>query len=236
MLLVSWGMFWELGASNAHANETVFLVHGLGRTKHSMGIMRRRLRRDGYRVVRFSYDSRKQSVDESAKKLQQAIAKELRRKDAPAKIHFVTHSLGGILVRKIFEASQPEQLGRVVMLSPPNKGSELPDKLGKIALYRMVTGPAGMQLGTKRDSYPNQLARVSFDLGVITGDRSFNPFYSSLIPGKDDGKVSVESAKVAGMHDYLVVHSTHTWIMNRKFVYRQVLNYLQEGRFEHADS
>jgi triacylglycerol esterase/lipase EstA (alpha/beta hydrolase family) len=231
LLLIGGYMFWELSASDVHAGETVFLVHGLGRSSRSMGLMRRRLRHEGYRVVAVGYNSRKLTIDESAEKLAEAVSNELQRADAPEKIHFVTHSLGGILVRKVLADEQPPELGRVVMLSPPNKGSELPDKLGKIWLYRMVTGPAGLQLGTEKNSYPNQLGPVDFDLGVITGNRSFNPLYSLLIDGKDDGKVSVESAKVEGMNDFLTVHSTHTWIMNRRFVYRYVSKFLAEGRF-----
>jgi len=216
----------EMSAKEVQRNECVFLVHGLGRTKHSMGVMKRHLKKEGYRVVSVSYDSRSLSVDESVAELKKAVSNELNSAMPPAKIHFVTHSLGGILTRKILESEVPEQLGRVVMLSPPNHGSELPDKLGKI------TGPAGMELGTEKDSYPNSMGTVKFSLGVITGDRSLNPFYSGCIPGKDDGKVSVDSAKVDGMADFLVVHSSHTWIMNRKVVRNQVVCFLQNGEFE----
>lgn len=222
----------EIAAKELQRNECVFLVHGLGRTKHSMGVMKRHLKKEGYRVVSVSYDSRSLSVDDSVAELKKAVSNELNSAKPPAKIHFVTHSLGWILTRKILEKNAPEQLGRVVMLSPPNHGSELPDKLGKIKLYRKVTGPAGMELGTEKDSYPNSMGAVKFSLGVITGDRSLNPLYSGCIPGKDDGKVSVDSAKVDGMADFLVVHSSHTWIMNRKAVCKQVVYFLQNGEFE----
>ncbi len=217
---------------DARSNECVFLVHGLGRTKNSMMIMKHHLKKEGYRVVSFSYDSRNLSVDSAVHKLKTAVSNELNKASAPDKLHIVTHSLGGILTRKMFESETPEQLGRVVMLAPPNKGSELPDKLGKISLYKKVTGPAGMELGTGKGAYPTRLGVVNFELGIIAGDRSLNPFYSSLVKGKDDGKVSVESTKVEGMSDFLVMHTSHTWIMNRKAVRKQVVYFLQNGCFE----
>jgi len=235
-LLMGGYMSINVEAGDAKPDECVFLVHGLGRSRHSMGIMKRRLKREGYKVVSFGYDSRKLTVDEAVEELQQAVSNELSGVDAPTRINFVSHSLGGILIRKLMKTDRPAQLGRVVMLSPPNKGSELPDKLGKIKLYRKVTGPAGLELGTEKDSYPNKLGRVDFPLGVITGDRSFNLLYSKCIPGKDDGKVSVNSAKVEGMADFLVVHSSHTWIMNRKMVFKQVAAFLRDGKFDGDES
>jgi len=233
VLLGGVGLFASIvGAKEVKGDETVFLVHGLGRTQNSMMIMKHHLKQEGYRVVSFGYDSRHMSVDDSVQNLVVAVSNELHRASPPTKLHFVTHSLGGILTRKMFESGVPAQLGRVVMLSPPNQGSELPDKLGRIGLYRTVTGPAGMELGTGADSYPSKLGVVNFELGVIAGDRSLNPLYSSFIPGKDDGKVSVESAKVDGMADFLVMHTSHTWIMNRKSVRKQVVHFLRNGLFD----
>jgi len=233
VLLGGGGLFASVvNEKKVENDECVFLVHGLGRTKNSMMLMKHHLKKEGYRVVSFSYDSRHLSVDRAVQKLEAAVSNELHKASPPAKLHFVTHSLGGILTRKIFEFGTPEQLGRVVMLAPPNKGSELPDKLGKISLYKKVTGPAGMELGTGEDAYPAKLGTINFELGVIAGDRSLNPFYSSLVKGKDDGKVSVESTKIAGMSDFLVMHTSHTWIMNRKAVRKQVVYFLSKGRFD----
>ncbi len=238
VLVFGGGGFFASGinAKEIKSNECVFVVHGLGRTSNSMMLMKHHLKKEGFQVVSFSYDSRHISVDSAVQKLQTAVYNELHKASPPVKLHFVTHSLGGIMTRKMLESKVPEQLGRVVMLSPPNQGSELPDKLGKIGLYKTVTGPAGLELGTGKDSYPNQLGAVKFPLGVITGDRSLNLLYSCCIPGKDDGKVSVESAKVDGMADFLVVHSSHTWIMNRKVVRKQVVNFLRNGYFEKSEN
>jgi len=234
MMFVFGGGFFVFGtnANEIKSNECVFVVHGLGRSCNSMMLMTHHLKKAGFQVISFSYDSRHISIESAVQKLEAAVFNELHKVSAPAKLHFVTHSLGGILTRKMLESEAPAQLGRVVMLSPPNQGSELTDKLGKIGLYKIVTGPAGLELGTGKDSYPNNLGVVNFPLGIITGDRSLNPLYSCFIPGKDDGKVSVESAKVSGMSDFLVVHSSHTWIMNKKVVRKQVVNFLRNGYFE----
>ena len=107
------------------------------------------------------------------------------------RLHFVTHSLCGIMVRAYLAWAKPENLGHVVMLGPPNKGSEVVDAMQALAAFDWVNGPAGRQLGTDASSFPNRLPRVNFSLGIIAGTVSFNPVYSNFIDGPDDGKVSV---------------------------------------------
>jgi hypothetical protein len=148
-----------------------------------------------------------------------------------SKINFVTHSMGGILVRYYLENYEVPHLGRVVMLSPPNQGSEVVDKLKESPIFQWINGPAGQQLGTDADSIPKTLGPPNYELGIITGDRSINPILSLLIPGKDDGKVSVKNAKLAGMKDFLVVHKTHPLIMNDEEVLQQVTAFLKKGMF-----
>jgi hypothetical protein len=118
------------------------------------------------------------------------------------------------------------------MLSPPNKGSELPDSFSDVAGFSAVMGPTARSLGTGSNSLPNSLGPVTHDVGVITGDRTVNPFYSYIIPGTDDGKVSVERAKVDGMKDFIVVPCSHTFIMADKDVMRQTAYFLRYGRFD----
>ncbi len=139
--------------------------------------------------------------------------------------------MGAILVRYYVEHHEVPHLGRVVMLSPPNNGSEVVDKFKDSPIFRWINGPAGQQLGTGADSLPKTLGAPNYEVGIITGDKTINPILSLLIPGKDDGKVSVESAKLRGMKDFLVVHKTHPFIMNDKKVLEQVTAFLKNGAF-----
>ena len=150
-------------------------------------------------------------------------------------IHFVTHSLGGILVRQYLREHEIPRLGRVVMLGPPNQGTEVVDRLREFPGFRFVYGEAGLQLGTGRDSVPKQLGEVNFDLGVIAGTRSINLFLSTMIPGENDGKVSVGNTRVEGMNDHLAMEVTHTFMMRNDRVIAQVIHYLRHGRFQRSD-
>jgi triacylglycerol lipase len=214
--------------------ERVVLLHGLARTGRSMEKMARALAAAGYRVCNVSYPSRKYSIAELVEKF---LKPELERcKDKQnLPIHFVTHSMGGILLRLLVASDGAEGIGRVVMLSPPNGGSEVVDKLGGWGMFRMFNGPAGSELGTVPTALPLSLGPADFHLGIITGNRSINFFLSMLIPGPDDGKVSIERAKLEGMDDFLVIPATHPFIMKHPEAIRQTLHFLQYGEFEHAN-
>jgi len=185
----------------------------------------------GDSVRNIDYPSRKLDIDG----LSDLLGKELEACCAKgvSKVHFVTHSLGGIVVRYYLEKHDPENLGRVVMLSPPNSGSELADLLHDVPLAEAYTSESRLQLGTEENSVPRQLGPVDYDLGIITGDRSIVPVFSWIIPGPDDGMVSVQSAQVEGMSDFIVVPHSHTFIMNSPEVISQVTHYLENGKFDH---
>lgn len=211
--------------------ENVILLHGLGRSRWSMRTMEKALTQSGYRVFNMGYPSTTKAIPDLAAELHVQVQHCCHTNQT----HFVTHSLGGILVRSYLTHYPLDNLGRVVMLSPPNKGSELVDVLGKVGAFTLILGPASGQLSTQPSSIPNQLNQrgpVDFELGVITGNRSFNPLTSWLIPGPDDGRVSVNSAQVAGMADFLVVPRTHTFIMSSRTVIEQTVNFLRTGKFE----
>jgi len=211
--------------------DNVILLHGLARTERSMARLRRALERQGYRVINVGYDSRKGDVATLA---ETSIAPALDACADGGRIHFVTHSMGGILLRQFLARHIIENLGRVVMLGPPNKGSEVVDRLRDVPGFHFINGDAGLELGTGEASLPNSLGPANFDLGIIAGTRSVNLILSTLIPGPDDGKVSVKNTRLQGMKDHLEMGVTHSFMMRNKAVIEQVIHYLANGRFKRA--
>lgn len=218
----------------ANANQLVILLHGLARTSRSLKKLQAQLRNAGYQVVNQSYASRKYSIEVLAENFLRPI---LQKHDTEKiqSIHFITHSMGGILVRYYLSRHKPDKLGRVVMLSPPNHGSEIVDKLKHMWLFRWLNGPAGQQLGTDitdKSAIIARLGEVNFPLGVITGDKSLNLLLSRFLPKPNDGKVSVASAQLAGMQDFLILPYTHTFIMRKQDVIQQAIHFIRFGKFK----
>jgi triacylglycerol lipase len=220
--------------SEAQSAEGVILLHGLCRSSPSMKKMEHALVKEGYVVLNVDYPSRTAGVEALSENV---IGTALRspRLAETSKIHFVTHSLGGILVRCYFVRHHEPRLGRVVMLGPPNKGSEVVNGLKDWFVFRKINGPAGSELGTDSRSLPRKLGPVNFELGIIAGDRSINWINSMMIPGPDDGKVSLESTKVEGMKEHVVVHRTHPFIMKARESIELTIRFLKSGSFRSPD-
>ncbi len=211
--------------------ESVILLHGLARSRWSLWRLERVLAQQ-YKIVNQSYPSRRHDIQTLA---ELAIEPALEACKASKKIHFVTHSLGGILVRQYLSEHKISKLGRVVMLGPPNRGSELVDEFRSIpvlrALFDQINGPAGAQLGTDTASRPQQLGAINFACGVIAGTRNFNLVYRQLLPEQSDGKVSVDSTTIEGVQEQLVLPVDHTFMMNDTRVIKACQRFLENGKF-----
>jgi hypothetical protein len=183
---------------------------------------------EGFEAVSVDYPSRDHPIEKLA---DIAVLDGIDRCPPDSVLNFVTHSLGGILVRYYLTHNEIPRLGRVVMLAPPNKGSEVVDKMRNTPGYTILNGPAGQQLGTGKDSIPMKLGAVNFKLGIIAGTASVNPILSQFLPNPDDGKVSVERTKVEGMTDFMTVDHSHTFIMRAPDVILQTISFIRNGKF-----
>lgn len=214
--------------------ECVILLHGLVRTSASLDRLGRYLAAAGYTVENWSYPSRRKPIEALAEQAVPAAVSRCRAR-RKTRVSFVTHSMGGILVRYYLAQHAIEGLGRVVMISPPNQGSELVDIWSGVPGYRWLNGPAGYQLGTRPGSLPLQLGPANFEVGVIAGTHTTNMLFSWLIPGADDGKVAVARTRLEGMADFLVLPAAHSLMMRDPEVMQQVVHFLQAGRFAHDE-
>ncbi|MCL1979884.1 MAG: alpha/beta fold hydrolase [Proteobacteria bacterium] len=207
----------------------MILLHGLARTRWSMRSMAAFLGQRGYLVANPGYPSCQYPIETLAQSTIPPAIAALRRQGVKT-IHFVTHSMGGILLRAYLSRAPLPELGRAVMLCPPNQGSELVDYFGRFFWFRYLLGPAGRQLGTGPDHLPARLGPATFPVGIVTGNR---PAFglARFFPGPSDGRVSVARAQLTGMEDMLVLPHGHCLIMRHRQVQEQVAWFLANGRF-----
>lgn len=197
--------------------ELVVVVHGMGRTARSMRPMARALEAQGYDVLNFGYSSRCCGVAELGAQLRAAV--DARLLPEHRAVHFVGHSLGGILIRWVLSRENPPpRVGRVVMLAPPNQGSRAADRFA--GLVGWLLEPID-ELRTDRASTVRTLPPVrGVAIGVIAGER--------------DGKVRVADTHLAEEADHVVVDGMHSFLMRRDDVQRLTAEFLRSGRFGDA--
>lgn len=220
-----------LSSAAVSASECVILMHGMLRSSSSMENMAEAVEAAGYTAVNLDYPSRDHTIEVLAPMAIEQGLELCEAAGATAKTHFITHSLGGILVRKYLKDKEIENLGRVVMLGPPNQGSQAVDELGDVPGFDWLNGPAGKQLGQGPDSVPLSLGPATFEVGVIAGNRTVDPITSAVLDDPDDGKVSVKDTKLEGMTDFIVVEHSHAFMMMMETPIELTLRFLETGSF-----
>ncbi|MBT3754738.1 MAG: hypothetical protein HOG24_00510 [Candidatus Cloacimonetes bacterium] len=210
-------------------NESVILLHGLGDVKLSMLKLEIALKEEGYTTKNIGYSSNGETIESLAEKELSEIV-ERYKKIGFDKIHFVTHSMGGLIVRCYLQDHELPEGSRIVMLSPPNKGSEVADHFKESKLYNLIVGDVGQELATDSNIL-SELKQIIPEIGIIAGDKSTNSYFSKIIPGEDDGRVAVDNTKLIEMKDFMIVHSTHLTIKYNDEVIRQTVFFLQNGKF-----
>jgi len=225
----------DSGQQAAATPECVVLLHGLWRTQLSMKRLQWRLENAGYDVVNVSYPSLIYTIEELAIKAVETGVEDCQSRGR-SRIDFVTHSLGGILLREYLALKTVPRVGRVVMLGPPNQGSGLADYIHSLRILRPITPAAVEQLGTGENSLVAQLGPVAFDLGVIAGTKNLTGFLPGFPDGVSDSVVAVTETVVPGMRDFLVLPVSHTFMSWDPAVIEQVVQFLRSGHFDHDGS
>lgn len=212
------------------SSDYVVVLHGIARTYRSMRALAKYLSGRGYSVLNVDYPSTRLPLELLVDHIQKQVLSFNR--GTRQKIHFVGYSLGGLLARGLIHRYRPCNLGRVVQLAPPNQGSEVVDFWKNNFLFQKIFGPAGQDLGAREKQFSRILGPVDYELGIIAGNRTWDPVSSAMIPGSNDGKVSIESTKVPGLTDHITIASSHTFIIYHREAWHQTRHFLDNGKFD----
>ena len=227
------GLLAILAGSCTHHNqnvqaEQVVLLHGFGRQGTAMFLLQKRIRDAGFEAHSIEYASVQDPPDVILEKVAEQIS--ICCKNDRHRVHFVGHSLGGLIIRAYLDQKPLKNLGRVVLLGTPNQGSELVDIYGDSWLIKIL-GHTVRVLGTDESSFPSRIGPPYYPLGIIAGTADINPLTKDHLPGPDDGLVSVKSTKVDGMTDFLEVDTSHSMMRYNETVARETIHFLKNGRF-----
>jgi pimeloyl-ACP methyl ester carboxylesterase len=217
---------WPAEGVHPSDRETVVLLHGLGRSEAAMWPLAARIEAAGFDTVRIGYDS----LGDPPERIVAAVSQQIDAccKASPQPVHFVGHSLGGLIIRAYLAENELRTPGRVVLIATPNAGTPLVDAY-RDSWWMRFAGPTARSLGTGPESFPNSLPPPDHPVGVIAGIRNAALF--DLIPGDDDGLVPLESTRVDGMVDFIVVESNHYLMRYSPEVARQTIAFLKTGGF-----
>lgn len=219
-------------SSDHHKHNHVVLLHGVLCHSMQMHGLARHLKKNQFIPININYPSRDMDLGSLATWIQAEIRERIPE---GARIHFVGFSMGGLLVRVLIHQFRPKNLGRAVLLGSPNKGSEVADFLQKNPLYKWLYGPAGQQLITNQSDFQHVFGPVNYELGIIAGNFHLDPLATWVMPGPSDGKVSVESTKLEGMKEHLVVRSNHLLFPWHPHIQMQTTHFLTHGHFKSTD-
>jgi len=212
--------------------ETVVLIHGIFDKPVVMKKIENNFRELGYRILNFEYASTRWPMDTVVLKLSKEIA---AIEPQAEKIHFVTHSLGSLVVRAYLAQTYSEKFGNLVMVAPPNQGSVFAEHFDNLKTFEWLCGPAGQHLGKDDDDYWKKFPEPNIHFGVIAGGLGNEHGINPLIPGDDDGVVAVEETKLDGMADFIIVRGIHTPLLWKKEVVQQILYFIDSGCFLHNE-
>ena len=210
-------------------NELVILLHGIAKSSKHMKKLELYLEKQNFKVININYPSTEHPLNKLAVIIHNKIKPHI---NLAQKVNFVGYSLGGVMVRILLAKYNYENLGRVVQLAPPNRGSKVADHLQNNWLFKKIYGPAGQQLITNQAKIKHLFKEINYEVGIIAGNKSIDPISSLFfIKGKDDGKVSIKNTKLDKMTDHIVVPASHIFFPAKKIVHKQTVFFLKNGYF-----
>ena len=213
------------------SNEAVILIHGFARSRSDMRKLGRALRYQGYQVHTINYSSIRRNIKNIQSDAFQQIDNKLSQISAD-KIHFVGHSLGGLLIRSYLGKKTIPKLGAVVMIGSPSKGTHFVDYY-KDSWWFKFFGSVTRIFSAEGSQFLNSLKPPNYPLGVIAGNFNVR-FQEHILPGLDDGLVPVESTKIKGMKDFVLIqNTTHRGMLFQRKVVEQVIYFLMNEKFNH---